>query len=110
MRVETVRGADIESKILHSPIPAILDFYQASCAPCRALEPRLERVAEQHTDRVRVYRVDLEVDMPVGERFSVTSIPTVIVFRGGKEVDRLDGLITSEQLEEAFQRAIGAAV
>ena len=109
MGVETVRGADIESKVLRSPIPAILDFYQASCAPCRALEPRLERAAQHHTGRVTVYRVDLEIDMSVAERFRVTSIPTVIAFRDGKEVDRLDGLITGEQLEEAFQKAIGAA-
>lgn len=105
MRIETVRAADIDSKLQRSPTPVILDFYQASCAPCRALEPRLERVLAQYKERVHVYRVDLEVDMPMAERFRVNSIPTVIVFRNGAEVERLDGLITDQQLDEAFQKA-----
>ena len=105
MGVETVRGADIDSKVLRSSRPVFLDFYQASCAPCRALEPRLEQVADQHKGRVKVYRVDLEVDMPVAERFRVTSIPTVIVFRDAQEVARLDGLITTEQLRKTFEEA-----
>jgi thioredoxin 1 len=109
MGVETVRAADIESEVLRSSIPVIVDFYQASCPPCRALEPRLERVADQYRGRVKVYRVDLEVDMPAAEHFRVTSVPTVIVLRDAQEVDRLDRLITTEQLQTTFERASGAA-
>ena len=105
MGVEIVRGSEIESKVLRSPLPVVLDFYQASCAPCRVLEPRLNRVAEQYKGRVAVYRVDLERDMPLAERFRVQSIPTVILLMDGKEVDRLDGLITDDDLRQAFIRA-----
>lgn len=81
-----------------------LDFYQASCPPCRALEPRLERVARQYQDRLPVYRVDIDRDMPVAERF-----PTILVVRGGREVARLDGLITDRDLTAAFDRAAAGA-
>ena len=62
-----------------------LDFYQASCPPCRALEPRLERMARQYKNRLPVYRVDIDRDLPVAERFGVKSIPTILLVRGGRE-------------------------
>ncbi len=67
-------------------------------------EPRLERVARQYKDRLPVYRVDIDRDMPVAERFGVKSIPTILVVRGGREVARLDGLITDRDLTAAFDR------
>ncbi len=83
----------------------VLDFYQASCPPCHALEPRLERVAAQYRRRVPVLRVDIDRDMAVAERFQVMSIPTVLILRGGREVERLDGLIHEPDLAAAFERA-----
>jgi thioredoxin 1 len=102
--LQTVTADDVESKVLQSPGPAVLDFYQASCAPCRVLEPRLERVAEQYTGRVSVYRVDIDRDIVVAERFKVMSIPTLLILRNGQEVERLDGLITEADLRAAFER------
>lgn len=103
--LETVTGAVLEDKVVRAPGPVALDFYQESCAPCRVLEPRLEHVAQEYGDRIPIYRVDLERDMAVAERFGVMSIPTVLIFRDGREVDRLDGLITERDLREAFERA-----
>jgi len=105
MAFRTVTADDVELKVLQSPGPAVLDFYLASCPPCRVLEPRLERVAEQYAGRVPVYRVDIDRDMVVAERFKVMSIPTLLVLRNGQEVERLDGLITEADLRAAFERA-----
>jgi thioredoxin 2 len=69
----------------------------------------LERLAQQYVGRLPVYRVDIERDMAVAERFGVQSIPTVLIVREGKEVERLDGLITDDDLKEAFERAIREA-
>ncbi len=62
-------------------------------------------MAQQYEGRLRVYRIDIDRDMPVAERFVVKSIPTVLVFRDGREVARLDGLITDHALTAAFDRA-----
>ncbi len=86
----------------------MLDFYQASCPPCRVLEPRLEYIAGQYAGRVPVYRVDIDRDMAVAERFKVMSIPTLLILRNGREVERLDGLITEAGLLAAFERAVHA--
>lgn len=103
--IETITSGEVDSRVLEVPGPAVLDFYQESCPPCHVLEPRIERVARQYEGRVPVYRVDIETDMPAAERFNVMSIPTVVVFRGGEEIERLDGLITESELNAAFRRA-----
>ncbi len=103
--VVSLTGRELEAKVLQEG-PVLLDFYQASCAPCRALEPRLERVAREYAGWAPVYRVDIDRDLPVAQRFGVMSIPTVLVLRAGKEVARLDGLITEDDLRAAFDRAI----
>jgi thioredoxin len=103
--IQPMTQREVEAKVLQASGAIALDFYQASCAPCRALEPRLERVAAQYSGRVSVYRIDIDRDMPVAERFRVASIPTVLVFRDGKQVQRLDGLITETDLRAAFDRA-----
>lgn len=100
--VKPVTSADLQSRVLGVPDPVVLDFYQASCPPCRAPEPRLERVAQQYEGRLPVYRVDLDRDMPLAERFGVKSIPTVLIVRDGREVARLDGLITDAELNAGF--------
>jgi thioredoxin len=106
--IKMITSSEFEPKILRAQQSVILDFYQASCPPCRVLEPRLERLAQQYVGRLPVYRVDIERDMAVAKRFGVQSIPTVLILREGKEVERLDGLITDDDLKAAFERAIRA--
>lgn len=106
--VEPVTGGEFEFKALQAIGPVAIDFYQASCPPCRALEPRLERVAQEYASRIPVFRVDIDRDLPVAQRFGVMSLPTVVILRAGKEVERLDGLIREEDLRAAFERATAA--
>ncbi len=105
--IQAISRADVEAKVLQARGPVAVDFYQATCPPCRVLEPRLERVAQAYRGRLPVYRVDIDRDLQVAERFGVMSIPTVLVVRAGKEVERLDGLITEAQLRQAFEQALG---
>lgn len=103
--IQTITNNEFEPKVLQAQKPVVLDFYQVTCAPCRTLEPRLEAVAQQYAGRIPVYRIDIERDLSVAEQLGVQSIPTVLVFRNGKEVERLDGLITDQQLRTTFERA-----
>jgi len=80
----------------------LLDFWQASCAPCRALEPRLERFAANHPGRFTGYRIDVDTDTDTVAKYGVMSIPTILLLRDGQEIDRLDGLIRDQDLEDAL--------
>lgn len=104
--IEAITTDQFESRVLRASGPVFVDLYQATCAPCRALEPRLEVLAQRYSGRVPVYRVDIERDLSIANRLNVKSIPTVLVFSIGKEVQRLDGLITTEQLQSAVERVV----
>lgn len=104
--IETISSSDVKSRALQAQGPVVLDFYQASCPPCRTLEPRLARVAQQFTGSLQVFRVDIDRDLPLIKRFDVMSLPTILIIKGGKEIARLDGLITEGQLQAAFRSAI----
>ncbi len=89
----------------------LLDFWQASCAPCRALEPRLERFAANHPGRFTGYRInadtDTDTDTDTVAKHGVMSIPTILLLRDGQEIARLDGLIRDHDLEDALRAAGG---
>lgn len=77
--IQPLSQQELESHVLQAKGAVILDFYQPSCPPCRALEPRLERTARRYAGQVPVYRVDIDRDPLVAEQFGVMSIPTVLV-------------------------------
>lgn len=86
----------------------LLDFFQDACAPCHALEPRLEAFARCYRGELRVLQVDIDENSETPHRFDVMSIPTLILFRDGKELARLDGLIREDDLERALAEARGS--
>lgn len=85
----------------------LLDFWQQSCPPCRMLEPRLEAFARRHRGELAAYRIDIDKDPETPRRFGIMSIPTLILFADGRELERLDGLIRDPDLEAALDRAGG---
>ncbi len=87
----------------------LLDFWQASCAPCRALEPRLAQLADQHPGTFDGYRIDVDADPETVDAFDVMSIPTVVLLRDGHEVARLDGLIRPDDLQAMLADATSHA-
>jgi thioredoxin-like negative regulator of GroEL len=82
----------------------LLDFWQAACPPCRALEPRLEAFGRRHPGVFTGYRIDVDTDQRTPDRFGVMSIPTLIWLRDGTEATRLDGLIRDADLEDTLAR------
>jgi thioredoxin 1 len=90
--VKEFTDANWQSEVLDSSIPVIVDFWAPWCGPCRMLAPTIEKIAEEFGEKVKVGKMntDENSDTPGGLRIS--AIPTVLVFQGGKEVDRLVGV------------------
>ncbi|WP_219416395.1 thioredoxin family protein [Pseudonocardia nigra] len=94
----------------HAEVPAalsepglvLLDFWQQSCAPCRALEPRLEQLTQRRSGEFTGYRIDVDTNQTTPTDFGVQSIPTLILLRDGHEVARLDGLIRDADLDRVL--------
>jgi thioredoxin 1 len=83
----------------------LLDFWQHSCAPCRALEPRLEHLAQRRAGEFSGYRIDVDTNQTTPAAFQVQSIPTLVLLRDGHEVARLDGLIRDADLDRALDES-----
>lgn len=94
-------------ELLGRPGPVLVDFWQESCAPCRALEPRLAAALARAEGHVQAVRIDLDAHLHLAKRFDVMSLPTVLVFRSGAETARLDGLIREEDVLHALHGGFG---
>lgn len=90
MAVVTITKENFEQEVLQSAKPVLLDFWASWCGPCRMLSPVVDEVAEERTD-VKVGKVNVDEQPELAGEFGVMSIPTLLVFKGGKLVNQAVG-------------------
>lgn len=86
-----VNSFNFDDQVLHSQTPVLLDVSAPWCAPCKAAEPVLERLAEEHTGHLHVLKLDAQEAPDVAARLGVRGFPTFVLFAGGREIGRLAG-------------------
>ncbi len=83
---------------------AMVDFWASWCAPCRMLAPVIEKIAEKYEGKALVGKVDVDAEGELAVRYGVMSIPTVIFFKNGEEIDRKIGLMPAEAYEQVLNQ------
>jgi thioredoxin 1 len=91
-------------QMLNCPKLAVLDFGGAWCQPCKKLEPILDEVANEYAERIVVGHCDVAKGPATAKRFGVMSVPTVVLLKGGQEVDRFVGLQGKPKIVEMIER------
>lgn len=87
--------ADFDELVRDAPAPVLVDFWAAWCGPCRMVAPELEKLATSRSTRLIVAKVDTEAVPALAARFGIRSIPTLVLFRGGKEAARISGAMSA---------------
>lgn len=103
--VELARATDFESLVLESEVPVLVDLYARWCRPCRIQAPIVERIAARARGAYKVVKVDVDRFGSIARKYAVRSIPTLIVFAGGKPRTRFTGLHDFETLRQALAAA-----
>ncbi len=97
-----VNDSNFEAEVLRSPVPVLVDFFGEHCGPCRMLKPVLVALAESMGASVKIVIVDVAANERLVNDYHISAIPTLIVFRDGKERDRMVGLKDMKYLMEAL--------
>ena len=100
--VTDVDSAGLERLIAKSPLPVFVDFWAEWCGPCRFFAPIFEKVAREHFGDAVFAKVDTEAEARAGQKYGISAIPTLIVFRGGRESHRQQGALP----EPAFRQLV----
>jgi thioredoxin 1 len=99
-----VTDSTFESLVLNSEMPALVDFWASWCAPCRAIAPIVDEMAQEYAGRLRVVKVNVDDNPATPGKFGVRGIPTLILFKGGKVVDQLVGAVPKTQIKELIEK------
>jgi thioredoxin 1 len=102
----TVQDASFKAEVLDSSTPVLVDFWATWCAPCKAIAPALDELATQYKGKVKIAKVDVDESQQVAQQFGIRSIPTLLMFKGGKVVEQLVGAVPKAKLEDTIKKAL----
>lgn len=102
MSVFNIKKDDFQRVVLESDKPVLVDFWASWCGPCRMLSPVVDEFAEENPD-VKVGKVNVDDENGLAKQFRVMTIPTLLVFKDGKEVKRSIGVISKEEMEDLLK-------
>jgi len=104
--VKEATDNNFEADVLGSDKPTLVDFWAEWCGPCRMIAPSVAAVAEEYNGKAGVYKMNVDENMSVPQRFGIRGIPTLIVFKGGQEQERIVGAVSREAIAKVIDKYV----
>jgi len=105
-KVLTFGDANFEQEVLQASVPVLVDFWATWCAPCKAIAPIIDAIADEYDGKIKVGKVNVDDNPATPAKYGVRGIPTVILFKEGKVLDQVVGAVPKAQLEALIKKAL----
>ena len=100
--------ANFESEVLKSTVPVLVDFWAEWCGPCRSLTPIVEELQKDFGAKVKMGKIDIDHSRNTPAKYGIMAVPTIILFKNGKEMDKITGLKPKADLRKRIDAVIAA--
>jgi len=104
--VVTLEDSTFDAEVLKSDLPVLVDFWAVWCGPCKAIAPAVEELAREYKGKLKVAKLDIDSHQQVPQKFGIRSIPTLLIFKGGRVVDTIVGAVPRSKLVESVKKVI----
>ena len=106
MDVLNIGDREFKKEVLDSQQPVLVDFWATWCAPCRAIAPAVEELATQFKGKVKIAKMNIDDNQDTPQQYGVRSIPTLLLFKGGRVVEQIVGAVPKARLEDALKKVV----
>jgi thioredoxin 1 len=106
-QINEFSDASFDSEVLQSKEPVLVDFWAPWCGPCRMIAPVIEELASENAGKLKVGKINIDESPNAAANYGVSSIPTLMIFKGGDVVERFVGVQPKNRLQQAIDQAIG---
>lgn len=93
-----ITDANFEQEVLKSDIPVLIDFWAVWCVPCKMIAPLIEEITNEYQGKVKVGKLDVDNNPQVSMQYGIRSIPTLLIFKGGKVADQIIGAVSKNTI------------